>query len=838
MRTLHWLIFSFVTLLVSVPAFAKTVRYELVVRNEKVNLSGKKEVDFALTVNGGIPAPTLEFTEGDDAEILVKNEIPNEEVSIHWHGILLPPEEDGVAYVNTPPIHAGKSRLFKFKIRQNGTYWYHSHTAVQEQKGVYGALVIHPRKKAIAYDKDAVVVLSDWSDENADQIIRNLRKDGDYYLYKKDSVRSYLGAIQAGGLKTHLQNEWERMGGMDLSDVGYDAFLINGKLSSQLLTAHPGEKVRVRIINAAASSYFYVSMGIPMTVIAADGVDIEPVQAKELLMGMAETYDILVTLPEHKNYELRATVQDVTGYGSTWIGMQSAPKVVAPDKPLPDLYASMDHSGHDGSGMSGMDHSAHGGAAHSSGSVMDHSTIDHSKMDHSIMHGDHKSHKGQKAETGHSRHTEASTEDDHHGHGRSAPGAPTTGKAKPAAGGGHADHSAHAMHQSNGGMDHSAHAKPEAAKTKKKQSSSPDSMPLTIAQGPIDWSNQSDAMLKQNAASRDLKSFNSKPPIETLTVDSLQALQPTTLPKDAKIHELKLVLGGDMERYVWHINGKAIHQDSLLRINSGEVVRIVFQNDTMMHHPMHLHGHFFRVVNANDEKSPLKHTVDVPPHGTRTIEFYANEPGQWMLHCHNLYHMKTGMARIVRYNDFKLTPEMESNVHNDPHLHEHWYNHTKLEAASNHAKGQFRLMRTWDEFDFELETANIDEKNFSFGEKWETEGDLVYRRWFSNFFNVFGGGTLYHEEGFGTVGVGYTLPMLIETAISVNHEGRFRFDVEKRFQWTKNVFSDAEFTWRPNWGGERDTEFEVSLMYGPSWTWAAGLMLTEKSAGIGAQIQF
>lgn len=147
-------------------------------------------------------------------------------------------------------------------------------------------------------------------------------------------------------------------------------------------------------------------------------------------------------------------------------------------------------------------------------------------------------------------------------------------------------------------------------------------------------------------------------------------------------------------------------------------------------------------------------------------------------------------------------------------------------------------MRTWDELDFELESANIDGRNFSFGEDWETEGDLVYRRWFSNFFNVFGGGTLYDEEGFATVGIGYTLPMLIETAVSVNHEGRFRFDVEKRFQWTKNVFSDAEFTWRPDWGGERDTEFEVSLMYGPSWNWSAGLMFTEKSAGIGAQFQF
>lgn len=831
--------------LLSHPAFAKTVRYELVIKNEKVNLSGKKEVDFALTVNGGIPAPTLEFTEGDDAEILVKNGLKDEEVSIHWHGILLPPEEDGVAYVNTPPIHAGQSRLFKFKIRQNGTYWYHSHTAVQEQKGVYGAFIIHPKKKAIAYDKDAVLVLSDWSDENADQIIRNLRKDGDFYLYKKDSMRSYFGAVKAGGLKSHLSNEWSRMGGMDLSDVGYDAFLINGKRDSQLLVAHPGEKIRLRIINAGASSYFYVAMGVPMKVIAADGVDIEPVMANELLMGMAETYDVLFTVPEHKNYEIRATVQDVTGFGSAWIGMGE--KVPAPNKALPDMYAAMDHGSHGGGHSGHGDHSGHGAQGEA---------------------GAHAGHAGMDAHTGHSRHTEASSKaqsEEHKHHGAHA----TTGKANPAAGGGHDQHShhgakgkessAHAGHEAHKGHnlhkghdahkpdkaneDHSAHAhhaghaKPEPSKTRKSVMKGGSSeIPHVKAGGPIDWTTQSDAMLRQNAATRNLNAAGKV--VESLTVDSLKALEPTTLPKDAKVHDVKLVLGGDMERYVWHINGKSIHQDRLLMINKGEVVRFTFVNDTMMHHPMHFHGHFFRVINENGERSPLKHTVDVPPHSSRTIEFYSNEPGQWMLHCHNLYHMKTGMARVVRYNDFKLTPEMAKNDHHDPHLHEHLYTHTSLEAASNHAKAQFRLMRTWDELDLEVEGADIEGDNFEFGNEWEAEGDLVYRRWFSNFFNVFGGGTLYDEEGFGTVGIGYILPMLIETSVSVNHEGRFRFDVEKRFQWTKNVFSDADFTWRPDWGGERDTEFEISLMYGPSWYWAAGLMATEKSIGIGAHVQF
>ena len=740
-------------------SFAKTVKYELIIRNEAVNMSGKKKVDFALTVNGGIPAPTLEFTEGDDAEILVKNEVPNEEVSIHWHGILLPPSEDGVPYVNTPPIHPGTSRLFKFKIRQNGTYWYHSHTGVQEQKGVYGAFIIHPQKKNFSYDKEAVIVISDWSDENADQILRNLRKDGDYYLYKKNSIRSYFGAVQAGGLKNHLSNEWTRMGGMDLSDVGYDAFLINGRRDVQVLEAHPGEKIRLRLINAGASSYFYVSLaGLPMTVISADGINIEPIQTKEILIGMAETYDVLFTVPEHKNYELRATVQDVTGYASAWIGMGE--KVKAPDKPLPDAYASMSHGAMNG--------------------------------------GDHSNHNSSPSE-------EPMSLQGHHGHH------------------GHQGHEGHQMMKAKSPEQPGQKKRPRSERKESKAK-------------PVDWSDQSGAVLAQNSLSQDLKA--QVPVLKLLEVDALKALAPTSLPSEAKVHEIKLLLSGDMERYIWHINGKAIYEDRLLMINKGEVVRFIFENETMMHHPMHLHGHFFRVLNDNGEYSPLKHTVDVSPHRTRTIEFYANEPGQWMLHCHNLYHLKTGMARVVRYKDFKLTPEMQQNDRLDPHLANHFYTYSMVEAASNHAQAQFKLMRTWDELDLRVESSEIEGKNFQFGKEWETEGDLLYRRWFSRWLNVFGGGTLYHEKGYGMFGVGYILPMLFETAVSVNHEGKFRFDVEKRFQWTRSVFTDAEFTWRPDWQGERDSEFEISLMYSPSWTWAAGLMLTEKSLGAGVQVQF
>lgn len=722
--------------------FAKTIRYELNIENKKINITGH-EVDFALTVNGGIPAPTLEFTEGDDAEIVVNNKLATEETSIHWHGILLPPEEDGVAYVNTPPIFAGKSRTFKFKIRQHGTYWYHSHTMVQEQKGVYGAFIIHPKKETIKADKEAVVVLSDWSDENADQIIRNLRKDGDYYLYKKNSVRSIFGAAKAGQLKTYFGNELDRMGGMDLSDVGYDAFLINGKKDSQLIVGHPGEKIRIRIINAAASSYFYVSLGqLPIQVISADGIDIDPIYAKELLIGMAETYDILFTVPEHKNFELRATVQDVTGYASTWIGM--GPKVAAPDKPSPDLYAPMDHGAHAGHGK--RDHSEH-----QTMPMVDHSKMDHSKMNHANM-----------------------------------------------------DHSKMAHSQ----MNHESHNKPAVVKKEKSKNKKEPTDP--------------------HASHAVVAAVPAGEVVPTLTVDNLKAKESTVLPKPNKTTDVKLVLGGDMERYVWHINGKAIHEDRDILINEGDVVRFTFVNETMMHHPMHLHGHFFRVLNQNGDRSPLKHTVDVPPMGTRTIEFYANEPGQWMLHCHNLYHMKTGMARVVKYMTFKPSPETASHEKHDPHLHDHWYKSGYLQAATNQAEAGFKFSQTWNEVEAKVETRKDD--------NWDAEGDLFYRRWFNNYFNVILGGSAIHDETRAQLGFSYLLPLLIETNVLVDHKGKLRIDLEKRFQWTSTVFTEAEYIWRQD--DTLGSDSAISLMYGRQWHWGAGLKFTDKSVGLGFQCRF
>ncbi len=700
---------------VKAAADAKPVRYELTATLGKVNLSGKKTVDWAILLNGSIPAPTLEFTEGDDAEIVVHNQM-QEEMSIHWHGILLPPEMDGVPYVNTPPLPAGETFTYRFKLRQHGTFWYHSHTEVQEQKGIYGAIVIHPKTETVRYDRDVVVVLSDWSDEDPEGILKNLRKDGDYYLYKKNSIRSWSGAWRAGALDNYLKNEWERMGGMDLSDVGYDAFLINGKRLSQLTDAAPGERVRLRIINAAASSYFYVALGQgPLRVIAADGTDVEPVLAKEILIGMAETYDVDFVVPSGKSTELRATAQDGTGFASGWIG--KGEKVAAPDRPKPDPYATMDHAA---MGHGSMDHSAMG-----SGGGMDHSSMP--GMDHSSMPG--------------------------------------------------MDHAA--MGQ---GMDHAAMG---------------------------------------HAGSM----------IQTLTVDGLKSLHSTVPAKARPTYDLKLVLGGDMSRYVWHINGKTISEDRTLVIKEGDLVRLTLENGTMMHHPMHLHGHFFRVVTGAGDRSPMKHTVDVPPHGTRTIEFEANEPGEWMLHCHNLYHMMTGMARVVKYANFTPKPEIVPFQKLDPHLHDHMYVDGRVEVATNHAQADVRVSKTWDTVELHVETRNYEEKN-------AVEGDLFYRRWLTNFASLVVGGTRFAEYGLkpnrGVLGAGYLLPMLVQSTLLIDHTGQVRLDLEKNFQWTSDVFTDFDVAFRQG----AKTEFEVSLMYGPAWSWAAGLMATEDSVGVGAEYKF
>lgn len=490
---------------------APIVEYTLDIAETEIAPAGKPV--RALTINGSVPGPTLRFREGEIARIHVRNRLAKGETSTHWHGLLVPNIEDGVPYITTPPINAGETRTFEFMLKHAGTYWYHSHTGLQEQRGVYGSIVVEPKKDASPradlprIDREEVIVLSDWTNENADDIMRWLLRGSDWYAIRKGTAQSLFGAIKAGHFKDYLNREKSRLPPMDVSDVAYDAFLINGKPVARQ-PGRPGETIRLRVINAAASTYFYLNSATgPLTIIAADGMDVAPIRQQRLLIGMAETYDVLVTLPaESGAWEIRATSQDNSTHASLFFGDGAEKSAAAP------------------------------------GSL-----------------------------------------------------------------------NAYSMNAA-----------------------------LAAVLDQLDESgSQSDEEALAAESDRPL------PPYKRL-----KATTPTTLPAEAPLREVTLKLTGDMMRYLWSIDGKPIDEQSTIPVKRGEVFRLTLVNNTMMHHPMHLHGHFFRLLmpDAVDPAyAPLKHTVDVPPMSRRVIEFYANEDRDWLFHCHLLFHMKAGMARVVSY---------------------------------------------------------------------------------------------------------------------------------------------------------------------------------------------
>ena len=496
-----------------------------------------------MSINNSIPGPTLYFKEGDVARINVKNNMESN-TSIHWHGLLLPNRQDGVSYLTTPPIEPGMTYTYQFPIKHSGTYWYHSHTGLQEQKGVYGSIVIEPMEKRADIqepESEHVIVLSDWTDQDPHEVLRDLKRGSEYQSFKKGSKQTVIGVIKNKAVIENLKRSLRRMPPMDISDVAYDAFLINGQPESAL-ELEPGKKVRLRIINAGASTYFYLNYaGGDMEVISSDGVDVKPLKKDRILMAVAETYDVIVTVPDQGAYEFRATAQDGSGHASLFIG--SGEHIMAQDIPKPNLY----------------------------------------KMDHS-----------------HDMSMDPNNEKD----------------------------------SSNMNMDHSMH----------------------------------DDMYHDTVEiSEQMRMADNPRPLTPY--DKLRALESTKLPTENSNREFVLNLTGDMERYVWSINGMTLNEDDKILIRKGENVRFVLNNKTMMHHPMHLHGHFFRVLNENGDYSPLKHTVDVAPLSTTVIEFEANEEKDWFFHCHVLYHMKSGMSRIVSYEGSDIDPdikEIRSNLYQDP----------------------------------------------------------------------------------------------------------------------------------------------------------------------------
>ena len=566
---------------------AAVKEYHLTIDEGMVNVTGKPLK--RITVNGQFPAPLLEFEEGDDAVIHVHNNLKNQDSSLHWHGLLLPGLMDGVPGFNGfKGIKPNEDFVYRFKVRQNGTYWYHAHSKGQEQDGLYGALVIYPKNKQplAAHEKaerDYVVMLSDFHEQKSDQIQKNLKISAEYYQNQRETLRSVWQQVQRDGLKATWSDRsmWNQMRMLktDLSDVTGYTFLVNGKTPEQNWTGlfKPNEKVRLRFINASAMSFFDVRIpNLKMTVVSADGQPVQPVNVDEFRIGTAETYDVIVE-PKQANYQIEAESIDRSGFAIATLQNELAPVKPAIQMPQarPRALLNMADMGH-GSGdqSSSMDHST---MNHAEMQGMDHSTMNHAEMqgmDHSMMN--------------------------------------------------------HAEMQ---GTDHSQHQQMTST------------LKNTVVEG---WANASTPAGDKALQYRDLKSLTPQP-------DTREASS-----------ELVIRLGGTMERYIWTINGKKFSDAEPLKVKYGERIRIKFINDSMMAHPMHLHGMFMQLENGQAAVDmPNKHTIVVPPAKTVTALLTADELGEWAIHCHLLYHMGAGMMNkliVANVTDGKVSTTPISKV--------------------------------------------------------------------------------------------------------------------------------------------------------------------------------
>jgi len=705
-------------------ARAALVEYAFDIDPISVQFSGKPAQ--ALAVGGRIPAPTIEAAVGDTLRVTFHNRL-DEESSVHWHGILLPNDQDGVPWLTTQPIAPGTSFTYQYKVTHAGTYWYHSHSGLQEQRGVYGALIFHPQKEAVAADRDYAVVLSDWTDEAPAQVLRNLKKDGDYYARKKNTVQSWAGVMARGwpAVKNRLHGAWIRRGPMDPSDVGYDLFLANGK-PEQTLAADAGERVRLRLINAAASSSFDVEFaGGPMTVVAADGADVEPQKVPRLRIAIPEPSAVVVEIPQRRAYALRATSVAGAGYSNTFIG--AGERVQAPDIPAPDWYR--------------MSHGMHG--AHDM----------HDMQDTQDMRGAHDTHDAHDTHKAHKAHSAQDMQDAHNAQNRHDADAHDTHDMHSAHdAGAHDTHDMHAHHRQAGGGAVVAH--------------------LT------DYS-------------------------------MLRAKNRTALPAGAPEREVRLKLTGNMERYVWAFNDKTLSESDSIRIRKGENTRLVLENETMMNHPLHLHGHFFRVLNGQGEYSPLKHTVNVPPMGTTVIEFEAKEDKDWFFHCHNLYHMHTGMARVLSYegsssyNDDTKGKIAHGNA---------WYFAGNAAVLGQMAAGRLRAAN--------LRNAFVVHYDYDYDKSYDA--DFLYRRNFSRFLDAYIGAELEREDGHedpekhAVIGLHYTLPLLIDADLRLDSDNKASLELKSAMQLTSRLMLEWQYEFKD------DDEYRAGL----SWELSKALSLT------------
>ncbi|AUT45792.1 copper resistance system multicopper oxidase [Achromobacter sp. AONIH1] len=554
--------------------------FHLEIGETPVNFTGATRV--GTTVNGQIPAPLLRWREGDTVTLHVTNRL-REQSSIHWHGILLPTDMDGVPGLSFPGIDPGQTYTYRFDVRQSGTYWYHSHSGFQEQTGLYGAIVIEPRRRdPIAFDREHVVLLSDWTDEDPMSVFRKLMVQPDYYNRIRPSVQSLAREAETKGwgaaLSERLMWEQMRMTPTDLADVSGATytFLTNGATPAGNWTGlfKPGERVRLRFINGSAMSYFDVRIpGLKMTVVAADGQDVRPVEVDEFRIAVAETYDVIVEPAEDRAYTIFSQAMDRSGYARATLaprpGMQADVPALDPVQLLTmmDMGMAHDMSG----GMAGMDHGAMPGMGQASAPAA-------SGMDHGAMPGmDHAAMSGMN-------------------HGDAA---------------------------GSGGMVEVKH--PYPAERGVGNSMLPDVVSTRLDDPGVGLRDNGRRVLTY----ADLRSM----------VEPADNTPPT--------REIELHLTGNMERYMWSFNGVKFSDAKPIVLKHGERVRFVLVNDTMMTHPIHLHGLWSDLESADGAFQVRKHTISLNPAQRLTYRVSADARGKWAYHCHLLYHMEAGMFRAV-----------------------------------------------------------------------------------------------------------------------------------------------------------------------------------------------
>ena len=526
-------------------------RFDLRIGYRDINFTGHRRI--ATAVNGTVPSPVLRWREGDSVTLRVTNQLAVDS-SIHWHGILLPPDMDGVPGLSFNGIAPGETFEYRFDVKQSGTYWYHSHSDFQEQTGMYGAIVIDSRQpEPFAYDREYVVMLSDWSDEDPEKIYAKLKKQSHYYNFRQRTAGDLWRDLESHGLKQTWNQRamWNRMrmSYRDISDVtGYTyTFLMNGRTPADGWTGQfkHGEKVRLRFVNGAAMSFFDVRIpGLEMTVVAADGQNIEPVTVDEFRIGVAETYDVIVAPKNDTAYSIFAQAIDRTGYARGTLTSDPSLMAIVPEMdPAPVLtHADM-------------------------GMAMDHGAIDHSM--HDMDNADV---------------SKAGTV----GHGSTEP---------------------------------IVHRATEFGPQVDMRAEDPQYRPNDPGIG-----------LRDNGR-------------RVLTYADLGNLYPSPDPRDPE-REIQLHLTGNMARYMWSFNGIKFSDSEPLELEHGERVRITLVNDTMMNHPIHLHGMWSDLESGDGAHLPRKHTVIVQPGSKISYLVTADARGTWAYHCHLLYHMP-GMFRTV-----------------------------------------------------------------------------------------------------------------------------------------------------------------------------------------------